>query len=186
MSVIRVASRYAKSLLELSVEKGELEAVHQDMIKLLKMGRSNRDLTVMLQSPVIESEKKLNVLKALFAKDVSPLTITYFNVLSQKGRENVLLASAKEFHKLYNIHKGIQEAEIVTTFPIDEELRKSFIGIVKEISGKGSVELIEKTEKDLIGGFVLTIGDRQIDESLNSKLKMLQLKFTQNLYEKKY
>lgn len=186
MSVIRVASRYAKSLLELSVEKGELEAVHEDMIKLIGIARSNSEFKAMLQSPVINSERKLNVLNALFAKDAATLTTAFFNLVSNKKRENALLATAQEFHRQYNIHKGIQEAEIITTFPLDEELRKTFIGIVKEVSGKSSIELTEKVEEELIGGYILTVGDRQIDESLNSKLKMLRLEFTQNLYEKKY
>jgi F-type H+-transporting ATPase subunit delta len=186
MSVIRVASRYAKSLLELSAEKGVLEAVHQDMIRLSEIGRSNQEFKVMLQSPLINSEKKLNILKAIFENEAAPLTLLFFKIISQKGREKVLLATAKEFHRQYNIHKGIQEAKIVTTFPIDDELRQSFIDIVKEISGKNTVELKEKIEEDLIGGFILTVGDKQIDESLNSKLKMLKLDFTQNLYEKKY
>lgn len=186
MSVIRVASRYAKSLLELSVEKGQLEAVYQDMERLKDLAASNRDFKVMLQSPVISSEDKLKVLSALFPENSSPVTTAFFNILTQKGRETVLLDIAKEFHKQYNTHKGIQEAEVVTTFPIDDELRQSFVQMVKEISGKEKVELRERLDEDLIGGFVLTVGDRQIDESLSSKLNQLKLKFTQNLYEKKY
>ena len=186
MSVIRVASRYAKSLLELSVEKGALEAVHQDMNRLLDLAASNREFKVMLESPVINAEKKLKVLNALFVTNVSPITLSFFNILIQKGRERALLAIAKEFHQQYNVHNGIQPAEVVTTFPIDEELRKSFVEIVREISGKGKVELKEKIDVELIGGFVLTVGDRQIDESIENKLKQLRLKFTQNLYEKKY
>lgn len=185
MSVIRVASRYAKSLLELAVEKADLEAVHRDMEKLLEISRSNRDFTVMLQSPVIKSDKKLDVLNALFVKDASPVTIAFFGMLASKNRENALLAVAKEFHKRYNLYKDIQEAEVITTFPIDQALRESFTDVVKKISGRNSVELVEKVDEELIGGFVLTVGDRQIDESLDSKLKKLQLQFTQNLYEKK-
>ena len=186
MSVIRVASRYAKSLLELSVEKGQLEEVYKDMVRLKDLAASNRDFKVMLQSPDINSEKQLKVLSSLFSKNSASVTTAFFNILTQKGRETVLLDIAKEFHKQYNLHKGIQEAEVVTTFPIDEELRQSFLQMVKEISGKEQVELKETLDEDLIGGFVLTVGDRQIDESLNSKLNQLKLKFTQNLYEKKY
>ena len=186
MSVLRVASRYAKSLMELSVEKGELDKVHQDMNKLLEIGQSNPELKAMLQSPVIHSDKKAKVLKALFAKPASPLTLVFFNLLSQKGRENAAMAIAQDFHKKYNIHKGIQEANIVTTFAIDDELRNTFIKLVKEISGKDRVELKEKIDPEIIGGYVLTVDDRQVDESLESKLKMLQIRFTQNLYEKRY
>ena len=186
MSVIRVASRYTKSLLDLAIEQGQLEAVHQDMNRLLDLAASNSDFKVMLKSPVINADKKLNVLNALFTNAKSPLTLTFFKVVAQKGRETVLLDIAKEFHRQYNIHSNIQEAEVVTTFPLDEEMRSSFISLVKEISGFEKVELKEKVDSELIGGFVLTVGDKQIDESLSSKLSRLKLKFTQNLYEKKY
>src|SRR5690554_1750746 len=179
MSVIRVASRYTKSLLELAIEQGQLEAVHQDMNRLLALAASNREFKVMLQSPVINAEKKLNVLNALFAKTATPLTTTFFDILAQKGREAVLLDIAKEFHRQYNLHNNIQEAEVVTTYPLEEEMRNSFVGLVREISGKPKVELKQKVDEELIGGFILTVGDKQIDESLSSKLNQLKLKFTQ-------
>jgi F-type H+-transporting ATPase subunit delta len=186
MSVIRVASRYTKSLLDLAIEHGQLDAVHQDMNRLLELAASNSDFKAMLKSPVINADKKLNVLNALFTDAKSPLTATFFKVVAQKGRERVLLDIAKEFHRQYNLHNNIQEAEVVTTFPLDEEMRSSFISLVKEISGKEKVELKEKVDSELIGGFILTVGDKQIDESLSSKLNQLKLQFTQNLYEKKY
>lgn len=186
MSTIRVASRYAGSLLELSVEKGQLEAVHQDMNRLMDLAASNRDFKVMLQSPVISAEKKIKVLNALFEKSSTPLIASFFNLLAQKGREGIVLDIAEEFHKQYNLHNKIQEAEVITTFPLNESLRMSFISLIQEISGKEKVELKEKVDEELIGGFVLTVGDKQIDESLSSKLSQLKLKFTQNLYEKKY
>lgn len=186
MSSIRVASRYTKSLLDLSVKKGKLEAVHKDMNKLLDLAASNREFKVMLQSPVINTEKKLKVLDALFTKTGDPLTHTFFELLAGKRREGVLLDIAKEFHRQYNVHNNIQEAEVVTTLPLDGELRNSFIDIVKEISGKEKVELKEKVDEEIIGGFILTVGGKQLDESISSKLNQLKLRFTQNLYEKKY
>jgi F-type H+-transporting ATPase subunit delta len=75
---------------------------------------------------------------------------------------------------------------VVSTIQLDEELRNSFKDIVKEVSGKNKVTLVEKINPNLIGGFVLRIGDKQLDESIKSKLQQLRLDFTQNLYEKKY
>lgn len=186
MSVIRVASRYAKSLLELAVERGDLESVHRDIIRLGELGKENPEFKLLLQSPIINSDKKLKVIKALFPGEISPITTAFFEIVSRKGRENTLLTTAKEFHRQYNVQKGIQEAKVITTFPIGDELRQSFVDIAKEVSGKDIIELSEKVDEELIGGYVLTVGDKQIDESLSSKLNKLKLKFTQNLYEKKY
>src|SRR5690554_770991 len=186
MSVIRVASRYAKSLLELAVERGDLESVQRDVTRLRELGEASTEFKLLLQSPIVNSDKKLSIIKALFPGEISPITSAFFEIVSRKGREDVLLATAKEFHRQYNAYKGIQDAKVVTTFPIGDELRQSFVDIAKEVSEKEIIELSEKVDEELIGGFVLTVGDKQIDESLSSKLNQLKLKFTQNLYEKKY
>jgi F-type H+-transporting ATPase subunit delta len=186
MSEFRVASRYAKSLLDLAVEKDILEAVHADMNKLLEIERISPDFISLIQSPIVGSDKKLSVITALFGTKVSELTSSFFKLVSQKGRESFLPGIAREFHKQYNSHQGIQLAEVTTTFPIDDALRSEFKRVVREISGKEKVELKENINDKLIGGFVLKIDDKQLDESISSQLRKLKLDFTQNLYEKKY
>lgn len=185
MSNQRVASRYAKSIMELSLEKGRLEEVHRDFQRLTALADSDYELEVVLKNPVINSDKKLNILKALFAKESDPLTMTFFEIVSRKNREEILLDVAKEFEHQYNQHKSIQVAEVTTTFPIDDMLRKEFAEVVKEISGKQTVQLVEKINPDLIGGYILKINDRQLDESLSSKLRQLKTQFTKNHYESK-
>jgi F-type H+-transporting ATPase subunit delta len=186
MSAYRVASRYAKSLLELAVERNILEQVHSDMSNVLSLTKGDSSFLDMIKSPVIGSEKKLNILKLLAGKNASALTIKFFELVGEKGRAEFLPEMANAFFRLYNEHLGIQTAEVVSTIQLDDELRNSFKKIVKEVSGKDKVILIEKINPNLIGGFVLRIGDKQLDESIKSKLQQLRLDFTQNLYEKKY
>ena len=64
MSAYRVASRYAKSLLELAVERNELEQVHLDMSTVLSLS-GDSSFSDMVKSPVISSEKKTEILKLL-------------------------------------------------------------------------------------------------------------------------
>ncbi|UZD21942.1 ATP synthase F1 subunit delta [Algoriphagus halophytocola] len=184
MSNQRVASRYAKSIMELSLEKERLEEVHSDFERLTALAASNSEFAVVLKNPVIGSEKKLNILKALF-KDADPMTLSFFDIVSRKNREDILLDVAKEFESQYNLHKSIQVAELTTTFAIDEQLKSEFVSVVKEISGKESVQLVEKINPDLIGGYILKVNDRQIDESLSSKLRQLKAQFNTNHYESK-
>ena len=93
-------------------------------------------------------------------------------------------AIAKEFHNAYNVYKNIGKASIVTAFPLEPKLRAEIDAIAKKLSGKSQVELDEKVDKDLIGGFVLNVGDKQIDASVRSKLKTLKVKFSENPYVK--
>jgi len=181
MSVYRIASRYAKSLLGLASEQGKLEEVNNDMLLFSQMIEENRGFLLLLKSPVVPHDKKLTILHQVFDGKVNGLTLSIFKILAKKHREQYLPAIATEFHHQYNVKKGIAEATVTTTFPIDAKLRAEFEAVVTSISGK-KVELTEKVEEDLIGGFILKIGDSQIDDSINSRLKALKLEFSKNPY----
>jgi F-type H+-transporting ATPase subunit delta len=186
MTAIKVASRYAKALLELAVERNALDAVLKDVKKLITLSAENRGLVLMFDSPIVNTEKKGNVLKALFEKDGHQITMNFFEIVTRKNRSNVLVATAKEFIRQYNQHMGIQIAEVTTTAPLTADLRARFITIVKEISGKAKVELEEKIDPNLIGGFVLKVDDRVLDDSLSGKLRDLRLGFAQRYFVKLY
>lgn len=185
MSEFRIASRYAKSLLELADEQGVLEEVNKDMQMFSALSNENRDFVLMLKSPVVGHDKKLAILNQVFKKKVHKLTLAIFEILTRKHREAYLPAIAIEFHHQYNVRKGIEEATVTTTFALDAKLRKEFESIVTKISGK-EVELTEQVDESLIGGFVLKIGDRQIDDSVSSRLRALKVKFSQNPYVREF
>ncbi len=185
MSEFRVSTRYAKSILELAIEKGQLEEVLADMKQLTAVAAANRDLDLTLKSPIVNFDKKLKVLKALFEQSANAITMAFYGIVARKNRAGLLVDIAREFQVQYNLHMGIQVANLTTTFPITEEMRKKFVSVVKEISGFEKIELHEKIDADIIGGFVLKVNDRQLDESLSSKLKALKLEFSYNHYESK-
>ncbi len=184
MADLRVASRYIKSLLGLAVERSVLEQVHQDMIFFSKVCNENRGFVSMLRSPVIRHEKKSAILKKIFSGKVDSLTMAFIDIITRKNREPILPAIAGEFHNAYNEHKGIGQAAITTTLPMDADLRKTIEAIVRKLSDKKQVEIKETVDKELIGGFILNVGDRQIDASIKSKLRALDLKFKENYFVK--
>ncbi|MBX2964762.1 MAG: ATP synthase F1 subunit delta [Cyclobacteriaceae bacterium] len=184
MAESRVASRYVKSLLGLAQEKQVLDQVHNDMQLFTSVYTQNRSFALMLRSPIIRHDKKNDILHKIFKGNVHALTMAFFDIITRKNREPLLPAIAREFHNAYNKNKGIGTATVTTPFPIDDSLRKEIEGIVRKISSTQQIELIEKIDADMIGGFVLTVGDRQVDASLKNKLKALKTKFSQNPYVK--
>lgn len=184
MADLRVASRYVKSLLGLAVEQGVLEAVHKDMLLFSKVLKENRDFSVMIKSPVIRHEKKRAILEKIFSGKVDKLTLAIMDILTRKNREPLLPSIASEFHNAYNTYKGIGKAYITTTVPMDSELLQAIEEIVKKLSKTKQVEIEAKVDKDLIGGFILNVGDQQIDASIKSKLKSLEVRFSENPFVK--
>jgi F-type H+-transporting ATPase subunit delta len=186
MADIRVASRYVKSLLGLAVDKGVLDQVHGDMKLFDQTCRTSKDFVSMLRSPIIKHDKKRAILERLFKAKVHPITFAIIDILTRKNREPLLPAIAAEFHNAYNDYKGIGRASIITSTALDASLRSEIETIVKKLSDKKQVELDEKVDSSLIGGFVLNVGDRQIDASVKSRLKALKLKFSENPYVKEF
>ncbi len=185
MADIRVASRYVKSLLGLAVDRGVVEEVHSDMILFTKTCRENRSFVAMLRSPVIRHENKRAILKKLFSGKVNDLTMAMIDIITRKNREPILPAIAAEFHNAYNVYKGIGKAHLTTTIAPDKELLQIIETISKKLADKRTIEMNTTVDSDLIGGFVLNVGDRQIDASVRSKLKKLSIKFEENYFIKK-
>lgn len=184
MADSRAASRYVKSLLGLAVEKNALEEVHSDMLMFSDVAATNRQFELLLQSPVIKHDKKLDILQRIFKGKVHSLTMAFFDIITRKNREPILVSVAREFHNAYNEYKGIGKATVTTAIPLDAAMRGEFEKLVRQYSDKKQIELIEKVDPELIGGFVLNVGDRQVDASIRSKIKTLQVKFSQNSYIK--
>lgn len=186
MADSRVASRYVKSLLSLAEEQKALEQVHSDMQLFASVCTSSREFTNMLKSPVIKHEKKRDILEAIFKSKVHKLTMAIIIMLTKKNREPLLPAIAIEFHNAYNNCKGIEKASVATAFVIDAKMKSEMEALVRKLSSKKEVELIQKVDKSIIGGFILNVGDRQIDASIKSKLKSLKTKFSENPYVKEF
>ncbi len=180
MADIKAVSRYVKSLLNLAVEKGVLEQVHEDMLAFDKVLSENRGLITTLRSPIIKHYKKKNILEALFRGRFNELTLSFFRIITEKNREGLLPQIAKEFHHAYNEHQGIGRASVVTAVPIDNELREQILAVAKKVVGKTKVELKEEVDPSIIGGFILNAGSQQIDSSIKHKLRILQLNFSNN------
>ena len=179
----QVAARYAKSLLDLGQEMGTLETVKQDMDLLAATVAGSRELRLLLRNPIVKHDKKLAILTAIFQGKVSDMTLKFFIILTQKNRENVLEFVAPEFNKLYNVLRGVQTAEVTSAAPLTAAARQELKQLVTKQTGLTDVTLTEKVDADLIGGFVLRIGDQQIDDSVRTTLRKLRTSLQETTYQ---
>jgi len=124
MNVAPVAYRYARSLMELAHERGELATAHEDMALIANTCTASHDLVVLLNSPVVKADKKEKVLEKVFAGKVGTLTNTFIGILGRKGREALIPQVAEAFNELYKQHKGIVTAEVTSAVPLDDAARK--------------------------------------------------------------
>lgn len=185
MSNARAAHRYAKALLDLSIERNELDAVQSDL-NLVKASMSeSREFRNLLASPVIKPRQKAKILNEVFSGSLTETTNKFMALLVDHGREGMMAEVIKSFHTMYLKAKGITHAKVTTSTALTAPLREKFMSMVKEMTGL-EVELEEKVNAELIGGFVLRVGDKQIDTSVAGQLHELKQQYKDNLYVADY
>lgn len=176
MKGTKAAIRYAKSLLDLALEKGNLDSVAGDMNFFSSTLEQNPELGRLLASPIIEGSKKLEVIKSVFGQ-FETVTMSFFELVTKNGREAVLPAIAGSFDQEVKAHKGIVPVELVTAVALDETTRKMILAKVDE-HVSGTLEVKETIDADLIGGFIVKMGDKQIDASVSNQLNNLKQRLT--------
>ena len=181
MKETRVASRYARSLIQLARSESKMEEVRSDMLKVDEVVGANRDLEIMLNSPVIKADKKAKVLDMLFGDMVSSITHRFMQILVNKGREHLIHEIAEEVEKQYLESQGIVKVEVVSSIPLDEAQRTAVMQTLNSLDAN-KVELEEKVDPELIGGFVITVGDKQLDHSVAARLRDFRSQFQKNHY----
>ena len=176
MKGTRVAIRYAKALLATAKEKKAVDQVAADMEVIHATLENSEDLAAVLRSPVISASLKSNTLQAVFGQ-TSSLVKTFLALVTENNRSAHLDGMALKFKQLYHQHLGKQEALVTTAVPLSPALQDEVMAKIKTLTDK-KVELVNKVDKDILGGFVLRLDDLQYDASVSSQLQSLKQKLS--------
>ena len=180
----RATLRYAKSLLELSKENKCVDQCKSDMETIVSVCNNSKELTLLLSSPIVKTDKKLAILNEIFT-NLNPLSSAFITLITKKRREALLHSIAKRFLFVYNEDKGIESASVTTAIPLDDVMRNSIYDFIKK-QGIDKVELEEKVNPKIIGGLILNLGDKQMDASVQRNINDLKQSFNKNLYIKDF
>ena len=178
MAGARAAIRYAKAVLSLASDQNIAEAVNNDMKLIATTIAGNKDLNNMLQSPIIKSSNKKDVLLEVF-KGSNAMTTNMINTLIANRRLALLNDVAASYNRLYDELKGVQIAQVTTAIPLTDDLKVKVLAKAKEFTGK-DVEVKNNVDADILGGFILRVGDKQYNASIANKLNKLKREFTLN------
>jgi F-type H+-transporting ATPase subunit delta len=178
----RLATRYAKALIDLSIEKDQLEQVYLDNLYLKGIMQGSQVLMDFLKNPVVNSEKKLKVIQAIRSGQTSETTQTFNNLLIKKGRESYLPEITDAFIEQYKEYKGIMTITLTTAVAVGEEVKNVFINKIKREGNLKEVDLICLVDEKIIGGFILEGNGRRIDASVSYDLTKVKNRFLTNEY----
>ncbi|XP_062250202.1 ATP synthase subunit O, mitochondrial [Platichthys flesus] len=174
IQVYGVEGRYATALFSAASKQKNLEQVEKELITLSAMIKDPKLSGIVMNPHVKRSIKQKTFTDLLSKAKISPITINFINVLADNGRlprtGDVIVA----FGKMMSAHRGEVLCSVTTAQPLDEaslaDLKASLKGFLK----KGeTIELETKMDPTILGGMIVSIGDRYVDMSTKTKIQKL-------------
>ena len=177
--------RYAKAFLEYAIENKMTEQGLADLELLTSTLQSHRELRNILSQPFLSKAKKETIITKIFEGKISDKTLNFIKLMLDKNRHDIIMYILAPYRELYYEYNNIAEVTITTAVKIDEPTQQKLIWFVKD-KINGDVQIINKIDKNIIGGFIINYLDYQYDRSIRNDLKKLQGLFDENLYVKGY
>jgi F-type H+-transporting ATPase subunit delta len=168
----RAAVRYAKAILEMANQNGTTDQVNSDMTLMQDAWKQSKDLQMFLTNPVIKQEMKRNALLEVFPQ-AQKETNALFELLYQNKRFDLLYVITQKFQELLLVQNGIVKATVTTAIPMTAELEKQVLEKAKQMTSH-QVILEHKVDESIIGGFILRVGDQQLNASVASRLQEIK------------
>ncbi|MEP7194932.1 MAG: ATP synthase F1 subunit delta [Saprospiraceae bacterium] len=182
MSLNKIAGRYAKSLLDLATENSLLDEIYEDMLSISNACKS-KDLVLLLKSPIIKADKKIQVFNAIFSNKINALTQAFLNLLTQKGRESIMPEISSAFIEQFKTVKKIRSAKLISAGTLSEaevnSIKNKYSSWLK--AGE-TIELTQVVDPGIIGGYIFQMEGRQEDATIKRNLESMKI----GLYDSSY
>ena len=177
----KVAKRYAKALLDYSIEKHEEDNFFQEISSLVEVVRENPDLRALLHSPIVRMEIKHKVLQEVFSQRSAILNL-FIEILVENKRVSDLYDIAREYVIQYNRYKEKTTVYLTTAVELPQRLKEQCVQKAIALRGRKNITLESKVEPQLRGGFILRIDDLQYNASIAHKLYGIREQLSENVY----
>lgn len=170
-----VAGRYAAALFDLAKDAGSLDAVQQDLADLKRLIGESADLAELVRSPLFSRDEQTRAIGAVLDRaGATDLTKRFLAVVAKNRRLFALRGMIEAYAALLADYRGEMTAEVISAHPLTvsqtEELRDTLSAQLRS-----KIQLQTSVNASLLGGIVVRVGSRMIDNSLRTKLSNMQL-----------
>ena len=179
MLTSKVAKRYAQGLLDFTNESGQTATVFSEMKDVVKIMRESQDLNKFFLTPYIDSKKKIEVAKEIF-KGLSASSQNLITLVIRHGRENQLKNIAQEFITKVEDINGVQRITLTTATQLSKENLDQILKSTNLVNTNSNFDIKLNVKPEILGGYILRVGDQQVDASVKTKLNQVKKDFQLN------
>ena len=179
MNESKISVRYSKALFLSTREKEIVDRVRQDMILLLEISALD-DVRDLITSPIVQNSIKKDALTEIFKDSVEAITLSMILLTVANNREAFLPGIARSFIDMADRFNGITKVTLTTAIPVSDSIRQSITGLIEK-SLSTTVDLEEKQDPGIMGGFLLKVEDTFVDASVKSQLRKIKKQITEEI-----
>ncbi|XP_073473269.1 ATP synthase subunit O, mitochondrial [Aquarana catesbeiana] len=174
IQVYGLEGRYATALYSAASKEKKLDQVEKDLTRVLTLVKEPK-LSVIITNPHVKRSLKQKTIANLVTKEkFTPVTANFFNLLAENGRLNKTSDVINAFGKIMSAHRGEVLCSVTTSSPLDEASLTELKTALNSFLAKGeSLKLETKTDPTILGGMLVSIGDKYIDMSTRTKIQKL-------------
>ena len=165
------AKRYSQAVFNIALETNQLDRWQSDLRKIVNLSQ-DAILIAFLESPKFHFDDKARFLSERLG-GINPLALNLVYLLVTRGRLSMISDIADGYQQLLDSYRGIEQVEVITAIPLDDEDRSRLAGRLGTVVDK-KVALKSKVDPSLIGGIIARVGDKLLDGSTRSKLEVLR------------
>ena len=170
-----ISDRYASALYDLASEKKLVDVVLDDLLFIQSMIKNNKNLKLVIKSPLIKSNDKLEILQNILkSKNPNELSSTFLKVLSKNKRFQKTVDIISQFKNINAQKRGDVLADITSAEKLSNEQQDNIKEQLRTILGD-KLSLSYKVDKQIIGGLIIKVGSKMIDTSLSNKINKLKI-----------
>ena len=170
-----ISDRYASALYDLAAEKKVVDPVLNDLSNLKKILNDNKELNLVIRSPLISSPDKLNIFNSLLQKiKANELTTTFLKVIEKNKRFSSLASIISQFININSHKRGDVLADITSADELNDDQKTNITNQLKNILGD-KLSLSFDVDKNIMGGLIVKVGSKMIDTSLANKINKLKI-----------
>jgi ATP synthase F1 delta subunit len=167
-----LAQVYARALLEVALDEGKLEILHEQLAQLAEAVEANRQLAIFFFSPYFTTEEKKSGLERV-VQDADPTLLNFVRVLIENHRMPVLFRIRQEFQRLWEEENRMLPVEITSAVELDPKTAERLGETIGERTGR-RVQLAARIDPEIIGGVILRVGNSILDASIRNRLEQLR------------
>lgn len=167
--------RYANALFELAREAGAVDAIGADLATFQAMLDQSNDLQRLVKSPVFSAGSQIAALEALCLRaGIGGLALNFIKLVATNRRLFAIGRIIKAYRALVAAAKGEVEAEVTSAEPLSPRHVADLKAALRAQTGR-DVQLSERVEATILGGLIVRVGSRMVDNSLRTKLQNLKV-----------